>query len=127
MKRFEKVLIISILIISGVLIGNTMLKKADTQNATILIAVGNEVQERIPLKIQEESEIYEFKFKDNIGYLEVKNGKVRMLEMDREICPKAVCSDTGWIDSPSQAIICLPNQIIVTIKGMEHDGVSDII
>ncbi|MGI1658726.1 MAG: NusG domain II-containing protein [Desulfitobacterium sp.] len=127
MKKFEKLLIVSILLISGVSLGAMALAKSETQDASIVIVVENEVEQRIPLEVQEESKTYEFKFKDQTGFIEVKNGRVRMQEMDKEICPKGICSDTGWIDSATQAIVCLPNKIIVTIQGMDNDPREEIL
>lgn len=127
MKRLEKYLIIGVLLISGVALGAMTFAKSDRQNASIVIVVENEVEQRIPLEVQEESQKYEFKFKDRTGYIEVKDGRVRMLEMDKEICPEGICSDTGWIDSTTQAIVCLPNRIIVTIQGMDDDPREEIL
>ncbi|WP_242862126.1 NusG domain II-containing protein [Clostridium intestinale] len=63
-------------------------------------------------------------FNNNTGYIEVKDGKVRMLEMSKEICPNSICSDTGWIDKIYQSIVCLPNNIIVTIEGVEEETID---
>ncbi len=53
--------------------------------------------------------------------LEVEEGKVRVLPMPREICPLNICSSVGWIDRPGQAIVCLPNRMIITVSGEEED------
>lgn len=53
--------------------------------------------------------------------LEVEEGKIRVLPMPREICPLNICSSVGWIDKPGQAIICLPNRMIITVSGEEED------
>lgn len=127
MKKFEKILVIGILIISGALFGTMQLAKSETPDTSIVIVVENEVEQRIPLMVQDEIQTIEFKFRDQIGYLEVKNGKVRMLEMDQEICPKGICSKTGWIASVTQAIVCLPNKIIVTIQGIDDRGREEIL
>lgn len=127
MKRLEKLLIIGVLLISGVALGAMTLAKSDRPDSSIVIVVENEVEQRIPLKVHEKSETYEFKFGDHTGYIEVKKGKVRMLEMDKEICPKGICSDTGWIDRTTQAIVCLPNKIIVTIQGLDDDPREEIL
>lgn len=119
MKKIEKLIIFGILAISGVMLGTMTLAKADAQNANIVIVVENEIDTKIPLEFKEESQTYEFEFRDQVGYLEVKNGKVRMLEMNRQICPERICSETGWIDSSHEAIVCLPNKIIVTIQGLD--------
>ncbi|MEL1134656.1 NusG domain II-containing protein [Desulfitobacterium sp. THU1] len=127
MKKLEKLLIIGVLLISVVSLGAMALAKTEYQDANIVIVVENEVEQRIPLEVQEQSQTYEFKFRDKTGFIEVKNGRVRMQEMDKEICPKGICSDTGWIDSTNQAIVCLPNKIIVTIQGMDDYSREEIL
>jgi len=44
--------------------------------------------------------------------------------MNKEICPNAICSDTGWIDKGYQSIVCLPNNIVVTIEGNKDEGID---
>lgn len=71
--------------------------------------------------------IYDFEFDGEIGYIEVKERKVRMLPMDKTICPQAICSNTGWIDGNPKIIVCMPNQIIVSFKsnkGSQVDGIA---
>jgi hypothetical protein len=48
--------------------------------------------------------------------LEMKRGKVRMLPMEREICPRGICSQMGWIGRPGEMIICMPNKLVVRIE-----------
>lgn len=127
MKKLEKIIIVFILLASFMAIGVTMFTKSNNPNSTIVIQVDNKVIKKIPLNTLNESKIYEFSFNNNIGYVEAKNGKVRMLEMNREICPNAICSDTGWIDTNYQSIVCLPNKIIVTIEGGKDADIDIII
>jgi len=68
-----------------------------------------------------ESKTYQFNFNGNIGYVEVNNGRARMVEMEDEICPKSICSDTGGIQAAYQSIVRLPNQIIVRTEGAKDD------
>lgn len=50
------------------------------------------------------------------GILEVKDGRIRMQPMERDICPAGICCRvTGWIESATQSIICLPNRIVVSL------------
>ena len=92
-----------------------------------IISVDNKVIEEIPMNGLEESKIHEFNFEQNVGYIEIKNGKIRMIEMDKKICPQAICSDTGWIDKSYQSIICLPNKIIVTIEGNNEELIDTVV
>lgn len=122
MKKFDKIIIVGVLLLSIISLGIMTLSKSNNQNSNIVIIVGNKVEKKIPLNLKE-SKTYEFNFNNNIGYIEVNNGKVRMAEMNKEICPKSICSDTGWIETAYQSIVCLPNQIIVRIDGAKDDEI----
>jgi len=124
LKILDKIVIIVLLILSILPTGIVMIAKSNKGNSNIVIKVDNKVAKNIPLNTASKSKTYEFEFNGNIGYLEVKGGKVRMLEMDKEICPNAICSDTGWIDKGYQSIVCLPNNIIVTIEGSKDDVID---
>ncbi|MDO8734808.1 MAG: NusG domain II-containing protein [Elusimicrobiota bacterium] len=48
--------------------------------------------------------------------IEVREGRIRVLESD---CPHKICRHSGWITSPAQTIVCVPNKILIEITG-EH-------
>ena len=90
-------------------------------NEEVVIQVQGKIIKEIPLSKYEESKIYKFDFNGKNGYIEVKNGSVRMLEMSRKICPKKICSNIGWISKKYQLIVCLPNKIVVSIKSVKGE------
>lgn len=50
--------------------------------------------------------------------IEIKDGKVRISDSP---CPNKTCIEQGW----GHTIICLPNQVIVTVENMEDfDGIA---
>lgn len=57
--------------------------------------------------------------------LEISDGRVRMLPLPEELCPRGICAHTGWIDRTYESIVCLPNRIMVvfshTLPGEEDD------
>lgn len=58
---------------------------------------------------------------DGKNTIEIKTGKVRMLEAD---CRDEICVKAGFA-APSRLIICLPNRVIVrVISETEADSVS---
>ncbi len=58
--------------------------------------------------------------------LEVDGGRVRMLPLPEELCPKGICAHTGWIAHGYESIVCLPNRIMVVFSGVSrHDGDID--
>lgn len=122
--KWDKIIIVFLLLLSIFPAGVLILKESNKENRRIVIEVDNKVQKSILLNYEEKSEIYKFNFDKNIGYIEVLNGRVKMLEMNKDICPNAVCSDTGWIDTSYQSIVCIPNKIVVTIQGNKKESVD---
>lgn len=49
-----------------------------------------------------------------------------MLEMSRKICPNKSCSEIGWISKGYQAIVCLPNRIVVGIESEKDEKLDAI-
>ena len=47
----------------------------------------------------------------------IKNGKVRFSSSP---CSKKYCIHQGWINKANQTIICIPNQISITIVGAKR-------
>ena len=48
---------------------------------------------------------------EHTAVLEVKAGRLRLLPLDKELCPRGICAHTGWISRPYESIVCLPNRI----------------
>ncbi|HYE09066.1 MAG TPA: NusG domain II-containing protein [Patescibacteria group bacterium] len=118
-KRNDIILIISILLISilGIFAIRMMDKEYNIKTAVITID-GSEVS-RVSIADTAEEKTISFKFGDHLGYLEVKDGAVRVIEMDKKVCPEGICSDTGWISKSYETIVCLPNRIAVYIENGE--------
>jgi hypothetical protein len=47
-------------------------------------------------------------------YVEIKSGKVRVT---KDPGPRQICVIQGWINSPGQWLICLPNRVMIQIEG----------
>ncbi len=64
---------------------------------------------------------------EHTAVLEIKEGQVRMLPISEELCPRGICSHTGWISRGYQSIVCVPNRIVVHFSDIsveEVDGVT---
>lgn len=46
--------------------------------------------------------------------IEINNRRARFVTSD---CPDKVCVNTGWLTSPGQSAVCLPNRLSITIEG----------
>jgi hypothetical protein len=55
--------------------------------------------------------------------IEIKGGAIRVAESD---CPKGVCKHAGWIRTPGRSIVCVPNRVLIELKGAsaEYDAES---
>lgn len=50
-------------------------------------------------------------------------GRIRLRQSD---CRDKICVGTGWIDSPGQTIVCLPNRVVVTVTSTRKGGVDTV-
>jgi hypothetical protein len=50
--------------------------------------------------------------------VEIKAGQVRVAESD---CSKGVCKHAGWVKTPGRSIVCLPNRVVVEIRGQNDE------
>jgi hypothetical protein len=55
--------------------------------------------------------------------LEVSKGRIRVLQSS---CPRGLCIQAGWITTGRMPIVCVPNKILIEIKGCDYqyDAVS---
>ncbi len=75
-----------------------------------------------------EERIYQVPFGEDNQHeakVEVKDGQVRMLPISEELCPRDICSHTGWISREHESIACVPNLIFITITTGEEDEEID--
>jgi len=53
--------------------------------------------------------------------VEIAEGRVRILQMPRAICPLGLCSSVGWVEQSGESVVCLPNRLVLTILGGPAD------
>ena len=66
------------------------------------------------LSLEEDSEILIHGYKGGTNHLIVKDGEIWC---DEATCPDKICVHTGKISLSTETIACLPNKMIVRIKG----------
>ncbi|MDI3280761.1 MAG: NusG domain II-containing protein [Bacillota bacterium] len=95
------------------------------EREVVVTAAGREVL-RFPLVEQGGPRRYTVQGKISRLVIEVARGRVRLAE-EEPLCPHRICLLTGWIHRPGQAIICVPNQVVIEVRGRrgaEIDAVS---
>ncbi|MDD3718882.1 MAG: NusG domain II-containing protein [Actinomycetota bacterium] len=56
------------------------------------------------------------------SYLEISGGRVRMVD---SACPDKLCVKSGWVSSPGESIVCLPNRVVIEV--VSGDGGPDVV
>ena len=56
--------------------------------------------------------------------LKIENGQISMIEAN---CPNRQCMEQGAISHSKQTIVCLPNRVLVEIKGPQEGAKYDAI
>jgi hypothetical protein len=87
----------------------------------VFIEVDNRVVQRFMLKEKTLPQEIPIPLPKGEARLKMQEGRVRMLAMKREICPKGICSQMGWIGRPGEMIICMPNRLVVGIEASEGE------
>lgn len=93
---------------------------------TAVVTVDGSIIATLPLYSPYASEDSQFYRLDDIPYplvLEYKTGAIRVLESQ---CPTNDCVHVGWISQTGQQIVCLPNRLVVTLKGEGYQSYDAI-
>ncbi len=90
---------------------------------------GSRVEIRVEGRIYhyplDEDRVFAWRSSHGRGVVEIKGGRVRMRESD---CRDQICVRKGWISRMGDAIICMPNHVVVEIIGEEKavwDGITE--
>ena len=107
---------------------NNIVGGAAHDHLYVNIYVDNELKTEISLA-DTQDRIVEVPFgpdNEHQAEVEIKDGKVRMLPMDEELCPRRICTHTGWISNYGESIACLPNKILIVFDQVGDSSESDI-
>lgn len=122
---------ISLLVIAGLIgLWYNFQQGGRMQQKYAVVYVGNEQVVELSLSESDRYQ-YSYAFGEEGQYqavIEVEGGKVRMLEMGSDLCPRGICSHTSWITHPYESIVCLPNRIMIVFReaGGSEDNLDGI-
>lgn len=124
MKRYDYVIIVLVVAIAVGSLGLLAIKpKGGSGSKYVEISSENKLYKRIPLTTTTNETIL---VKNGLGMdvVNISDGKVKIVEAD---CPDKICIKDGAISEPGQILVCLPNKVVVEVKGeqnSENDAVS---
>ncbi|WP_297712971.1 NusG domain II-containing protein [Clostridium sp.] len=123
-KKLDIVIIIVLIIISfipEIVFGMVMGYKYDMTYAEI--TVGGKVYSKIPLSAHKGEEIIDINIDGHENKIMIKDDTIKMIDAD---CPDSLCIYQGKISRVGQSLVCLPNKVMVEIKGSFVDD-DDVI
>ena len=120
MRRNDQILIVAILAIA-IVIGcvNWIDYQGIDPDACLVVSQDGEEVQRYALAVDQAVTITQGEEVCNVA--EIRDGVVTMIEAD---CPDHLCMKQRSISKNGQSIICLPNQIVLTIRSQKQDEID---
>jgi hypothetical protein len=124
MTKGDKYLVVFVLVLTFISLG--FIKRQALSNDSKYISVqvnGEEIKKIIyDKKIIGKTIPIETEYGYNL--LEIGDEKVRVIEAD---CPDKIDVKQGYISDIGETLVCLPNRLVIEIKGMDKNSQIDMI
>lgn len=119
-KKWD-VIVISLFVIASFIpaLIFTLQAKAEADGYYVEIKVQGELYETRQLTGHTGREEIRIETDLGINIVEIIDEKVGMYEAD---CPDKICYSPEYISRPGETIVCLPNRIVIEVKGEKQDA-----
>lgn len=122
-KKWDVIIIIILLVVSfipQIIFGFILRYNYDM--TYVEVTVGGNFYSKIPLSAHKGEDIIEINFHGHINKVVIRDDTITMIEAD---CPDLLCIYQGEISKVGQSLVCLPNKVMVEIKGnkIEDDDI----
>ncbi len=124
MTRSDGILIAIVGLVSLLLFGFRLLPVSGEQ-AQAQIELKGEIVRIVNLSKVDDS-IVTIPLEHGDAQMEVKQGAIRLLPMPESVCPRKICSHTGWIKRAGETIICVPNRLVIRLVGKSDTQVDAV-
>lgn len=119
LNKRDLVLIVSLVLLSAASLAVIFFTLNRPETGVVQVKIAQELVSEHPLEVDS---VYEFTGLYGPLTMEIHDRRVRIPEAT---CPDQYCVQQGWLDNTSSSIICLPNQVVIDIRGeQELDGIS---
>jgi len=119
LKKGDIILVAVLLVVAVSTVAGMFIFRGNSSNTDKIAVIkqGDRIVKEIKLNEIGKSEkiTIEGNYKNVILF---ENGKIRFEE---STCPDKVCVKTGWLTDEGDMAVCLPNQVIVKIEGINTD------
>ncbi|MBC8590830.1 NusG domain II-containing protein [Wansuia hejianensis] len=123
MTKGDKILIIVVIFFTVISLGFIKRQALSNDGKYISIQVDGKEIKKIIFDKNIEGKTFPIETEYGYNLVEIGNEKVRVIEAS---CPDQIDVKQGYISKIGETIVCLPNRLVVEIKGMDIDQEIDI-
>lgn len=125
LKKLDIVIIVFLLILSFTphLIFSTTLSK-DYSSTYANVKISGKVYDSIQLSSFKGEKTMVIPTEHGSNTILIKDNTIKIIEAD---CKDSLCIKQGAMSKVGETIVCLPNELIIEIKGDESDSSNDLI
>ena len=118
-RRRNELILVGLIVLLAV--GFFVYKKAfpAKKGSEVVVSVFGREYARFPL---DENREFPISYLNNLNLLIIEDGYAYIKEAS---CPDGLCVHQGKINKSGEMIVCLPNEVVVTVEGPEDSGVQD--
>lgn len=124
MTKGDKLLIVLVIILSFSSLLYIRYQALSTNEKYISVQVAGEEIKRIILDPKLTGHTIPIETQYGYNLIELGDNKVRVIEAD---CPDEIDVKQGYISGIGETIVCLPNKLVIEIKGIDENTEIDII
>lgn len=124
LTKGDKLLIVLVILISFSSMGYIKLQALSNDEKYVSIQVNGEEVKRFIFDSKLIGKTIPIETKYGYNLIEFGDEQVRVIEAD---CPDKIDVKQGYISKIGETIVCLPNKLVIEIKGIENDSDLDII
>lgn len=117
-KKYDYVVLVILLLLTIVSIAVPFLTNKKPEEEIVVIQVSGKDYKTFPLN---KDNTIPIKVGDHYNLIVIKDNKVRITEAN---CPDKLCVKDGAISKQGQILVCLPNKVVVQIKGKDIDQID---
>lgn len=118
-KKLDFVIIGILLILSflpEIILGVSVGKGSKETYAEIM--VDGEIYKTINLSEHTGEEIFEIHSKNGLNVIKVHDNEIGIIDAD---CSDQICMNPEHIEKAGESLVCLPNKVIILVKGIDAD------
>ncbi|MCR4779113.1 MAG: NusG domain II-containing protein [Lachnospiraceae bacterium] len=91
------------------------------KGSEVVVSVFGREYARFPLN---ENREFPISYLNNLNLLVIEDGYAYIKEAS---CPDGLCVHQGKINKSGEIIVCLPNEVVITVEGPEDSGVDSVV